>query len=79
MYSREHDKAASVIFSVGVGGNFALRDELPSIGDESSVRVDETQRRHHHRVTTLAPLTPQPVTSRAEMHNMRAETAVSYV
>ena len=29
-------------------------------GDESSVRVDERQRRHHHRVTTLAPLTPQP-------------------
>ena len=79
MYSREHDKAASVIFSDGVGGNFALRDELPSFGDESSIRVDERQRRHHHRVTSLAPLTPRPVTSRAEMHNMRAETAVSYV
>jgi hypothetical protein len=41
MYSRKHHKTASRIFSGGVGGNFALRDEPPSLGDETSLLADE--------------------------------------
>jgi hypothetical protein len=79
MYSREHDKTASAICSGVVGGNFALGDETPSKRDERSLRADEARGRRHHIVTNRIGPTVRSVTFGAEMHNLRAESAVSYV